>query len=432
MGTGTRAKQEAKHEEEYVMRSTPRRRKEQTSNNEGPVFLRKTFDMINSMHPSLGGWSNSGDTFIIKDTEVFARTVIPKFFKTGSKFSSFVRQLNFYGFRKVKSASSDSSWSEFKHDIFHRDRPDMLSEIKRATHFQAPPEKGDVDSLKGEVHDLQSRLARMDDKVNQLTDVVENLLRELKNRDAPTNHTMAHTVFAPVDAISKKRKVSIDGFGVKEEVMEDYQQQQQQHFVFAPTPSNYSSEPIDLVRVMSTSSDGSFMRDLDHMGFDEDPLVDSLMDFRFSPGPESYDEQSVIPVAELVSGPLEAVADMTDSGNAVVEEQKQDGGAENTNVQQCDVALARSIDNMSPASQCKLAENLFTLIKESAKECEQEPKEAQEKVCEKAGEIETPAIAFPLTMAVLGAFITRFAHSCPYAQNAIAQKCKEMVAAQNA
>ena len=45
----------------------------------------------------IGGWSENGDTFIVKDMEAFAN-LLPKFFKH-KNFRSFVRQLNFYGFR---------------------------------------------------------------------------------------------------------------------------------------------------------------------------------------------------------------------------------------------------------------------------------------------------------------------------------------------
>ncbi len=39
--------------------------------------------------------------FVIKDQKVFEQHIIPKFFDH-NKFSSFARQLNFYGFRKMQ------------------------------------------------------------------------------------------------------------------------------------------------------------------------------------------------------------------------------------------------------------------------------------------------------------------------------------------
>eukprot|EP00904_Undaria_pinnatifida_P004144 jgi/Undpi1/13730/HiC_scaffold_9.g03383.m1 len=101
------------------MRAQPRRRV--AEDKEEPIFLRKTFEMICACDADEAGdlacWTQTGETFVVKDPDVFARVVIPKFFKH-SKFSSFVRQLNFYGFRKVKSSNSvdgsDGKWWEFK------------------------------------------------------------------------------------------------------------------------------------------------------------------------------------------------------------------------------------------------------------------------------------------------------------------------------
>ena len=87
------------------MRAHPRRRKE---TNDEPLFLRKTYAMINCCPTDVACWSQRGDTFLIKDSKKFSEEVIPKFFKHNN-FSSFVRQLNFYGFRKVKSESLISS-----------------------------------------------------------------------------------------------------------------------------------------------------------------------------------------------------------------------------------------------------------------------------------------------------------------------------------
>lgn len=62
----------------YTMRAQPRRRKEVKDE---PIFLRKTYEMINSCEDVHAAWTPAGDTFVIKDPDTFANEVIPRFFK---------------------------------------------------------------------------------------------------------------------------------------------------------------------------------------------------------------------------------------------------------------------------------------------------------------------------------------------------------------
>lgn len=58
--------------------------------------------MIERCEPTIATWSPVGDNFVVKNVEKFASTILPQYFKH-SNFSSFARQLNFYGFRKLKA-----------------------------------------------------------------------------------------------------------------------------------------------------------------------------------------------------------------------------------------------------------------------------------------------------------------------------------------
>lgn len=104
-------------------------------------FLLKCYEMVDDESTdSLISWSRSrqpssrdstGDnSFIIWDVSGFSSQLLPKYFKH-SNFSSFVRQLNIYGFRKI-----DTDLWEFANDKFVRGEKQLLASIIRRKNCQ--------------------------------------------------------------------------------------------------------------------------------------------------------------------------------------------------------------------------------------------------------------------------------------------------------
>jgi len=174
---------------------------------EAPLFLAKTYAMVNSADGAICTWSDHGDMFVIKDADIFAAEVIPKFFKH-SNFSSFVRQLNFYGFRKIRTeaiffdktsskSQQEAKFWRFRHEKFVRGKPELLVEMRRdfsksgaSTQVVDKQMKEDVTTLKTQVQALEAKLKHMTSDIDSLTSQVKQMtVGDNKKRKIPACST---------------------------------------------------------------------------------------------------------------------------------------------------------------------------------------------------------------------------------------------------
>merc|ERR1711907_620239 len=149
-----------------------------------PIFLKKTYKMIESSPPEVAAWSPDGEMFVVKDPDQFASQIIPQYFDH-NKFSSFARQLNFYGFRKMQSKpirNSDFDANTAKHVTFYnenfkRGRHDLLKKIQRSTRGGGSNNSQDTQR---EIQQLKDKVTTMEKTIQELNAQQEERMRRLE------------------------------------------------------------------------------------------------------------------------------------------------------------------------------------------------------------------------------------------------------------
>jgi hypothetical protein len=72
---------------------------------------------------SIVSWQPHGKAFRVHQPEVFARTVMPRYFRGQTKYKSFQRQLHIYGFHRIGNGMVDTG--AYFHSMFIRNQKSM-------------------------------------------------------------------------------------------------------------------------------------------------------------------------------------------------------------------------------------------------------------------------------------------------------------------
>lgn len=193
--------------------------------------------------------SVTGDNFVVKNAEKFASCVLPQYFKH-SNFSSFARQLNFYGFRKLKAEpiltadfdARTASYVRFYHAKFQKDKPTLLQGIKRATKSDQQS-KDDVDCLREEIVALRQCLSNTETeygrklaevvadsnrKINQLWTEFENMSKAIKKNQVDLNNQTFVSAPSQLQHVTTTGPSLLDNYG----------------HAYIPAPGNVTHAPV--------------------------------------------------------------------------------------------------------------------------------------------------------------------------------------------
>lgn len=123
-----------------------------------PVFLTKLHKLVFSSDFTAFYWNEEGSAFLVNRDE--APDDLNRVFKSG-KYTSFVRQLHFYDFKKIVDIKKYKNHvEEFKHDMFTRDSPN-LEGIKRKTSSEFEDKKKTTEEMKEEISKLKEEIASL-------------------------------------------------------------------------------------------------------------------------------------------------------------------------------------------------------------------------------------------------------------------------------
>ncbi|KAG6423684.1 hypothetical protein SASPL_114086 [Salvia splendens] len=154
-----------------------------------PAFLTKTFHMVNDPNSnSIISWGKLGDSFIIWDHIKFSVEILPNYFRHNN-FSSFVYQLNNYGFRKI---GVENQWEYISPD-FQEGKPHLLYNMKRRSLQSSTPrrQKDTLEALNKSIDESTQEIKKLKKHQSDIELNIATVRQKATTLEATSNKLVA-------------------------------------------------------------------------------------------------------------------------------------------------------------------------------------------------------------------------------------------------